>query len=399
MKKDWTYKKLGEVAETYRGLTYSKADEAVSSSKGVLRSNNIDLVTHQLNFDEIKYLREDFVVPEEKKVKKNSIFICMSNGSMQHLGKVAYIDKDYDFAFGGFMGLIVPKEDICSKYVYYALLSPNFITEILKNGKGANINNLRFTDVEQYSLPIPPISIQESIVRELDAIHGILEKKQEQLRELDNLAQAIFYDMFGDPITNPMGWEIKKLGECFPYIKNGANIKQDRNAGGIPITRIETLSGGVFNRHKLGYADIFELGKYEHYVLSDGDLLLSHINSKIYIGRTVEYKKYGNEQIIHGMNLLCLKADKEILSSTYFAYFTHCEKFKNDIARIRKDAVNQSSISISDLKNFSLPLPPLSLQQSFAAKIEAIEAQKQAVQQSIREVEALLAERMDHYFS
>ena len=97
------------------------------------------------------------------------------------------------------------------------------------------------------------------------------------------------------------GWEIKKVGDCFESIKNGANIKQERGATGIPITRIETLSGGVFNRDRLGYANILSSEKYISYVLDDGDLLLSHINSKTYIGRTVVYNKQGNEEIIHGI--------------------------------------------------------------------------------------------------
>ena len=377
MKKDWTYKKLGEIAETYRGLTYSKADEAVSSSKGVLRSNNIDLVTHQLNFDEIKYLREDFVVPEEKKVKKNSIFICMSNGSMQHLGKVAYVDKDYDFAFGGFMGLIVPKEDICSKYVYYALLSPNFITEILKNGKGANINNLRFTDVEQYSLPIPPISIQESIVRELDAIHGILEKKQEQLHELDHLAQAIFYDMFGDPITNEKGWEVKKLGEV---CENCDYMRK-------PITASDRIPGDIPYYGASGIVD------YVRDYIFDGDYLLVSEDGANLLARStpIAFSISGKNWVNNHAHVLKFEE-----SSTQLYVQTLINLV--DISDIVTGAV-QPKLNQAQLNKFSLPLPPLSLQQSFAAKIEAIEAQKTAIRQSIREVEALLAERMDYYFS
>ena len=121
------------------------------------------------------------------------------------------------------------------------------------------------------------------------------------------------------------GWEIKKLSDCFESIKNGANIKQERGAIGIPITRIETLSGGVFNRDRLGYANILSTEKYTSYILDDGDLLLSHINSKTYIGRTVVYNKLENEEIIHGMNLLRLKVIRKILSP-YYAYYC----FKSD---------------------------------------------------------------------
>ena len=168
------------------------------------------------------------------------------------------------------------------------------------------------------------------------------------------------------------GWEYKKLGDCFLCIKNGANIKQIKNADGFPITRIETLSGGVFNRDRMGYAGIHDLDKYTDYVLEDGDLLMSHINSKTYIGRTVEYKKDGNETIIHGMNLLRLKSNKSLIVSSFMAYYTLSAEFKANVAKIRKDAVNQSSMAISDLKRFLIPVPSLSIQQSIVSELDEI---------------------------
>lgn len=168
------------------------------------------------------------------------------------------------------------------------------------------------------------------------------------------------------------GWEYKKLGDCFSYIKNGANIKQKKDADGFPITRIETLSGGVFNRDRMGYAGIHDLSKYADYVLESKDLLMSHINSKTYIGRTVEYKGNNEEAIIHGMNLLRLKAIHELIDSTFFAYYTQSGDFKSKIARIRKDAVNQSSFAISDLKRFDIPLPPLSTQLAIVSELDKI---------------------------
>lgn len=168
------------------------------------------------------------------------------------------------------------------------------------------------------------------------------------------------------------GWERKKLGDCFSYIKNGANIKQEKDAGGLPITRIETLSGGVFNRDRMGYANIDDNGKYDSFILNNGDLLLSHINSKAYIGRTVLYEKEGSEKIIHGMNLLRLIPIGQLLCSKFFFYHTLCDTFKAYIARIRKDAVNQSSIAISDLKNIPIPVPPLSVQESIVSELDML---------------------------
>ena len=185
------------------------------------------------------------------------------------------------------------------------------------------------------------------------------------------------------------GWSYKKLGDCFPYIKNGANIKQIKDAEGLPITRIETLSNGLFNRDKMGYANIMEIGKYSEYILEDQDLLMSHINSKTYIGRTVEYKKEGDEVIIHGMNLLKLKADKSVIIPRFFFYYSFSYKFKFDVSCVRKDAVNQSSMAIGDLKRFSLPIPPLTTQQQIVSELDLLSHILDQKRQQLKEYDAL----------
>ena len=220
-KSKWEYKKLGEVATFERGLTYSKKDESDSSTKGVLRSNNIDLDSHQLVFDEIKWLNETFEIPQSKKLAKDSIFICMSNGSKTHLGKVAFIDKDYDYAFGGFMGMIKPL-NIYPKYLFYYFLSKEYRDGLEQIGKGANINNLRFAQLANFMIPNPITEVQQRIVAELDCLNEMIALKQEQLKEFDKLAQSIFYDMFGDPISNEKGWGKLKMKDICEIIQINA---------------------------------------------------------------------------------------------------------------------------------------------------------------------------------
>lgn len=184
-------------------------------------------------------------------------------------------------------------------------------------------------------------------------------------------------------------WTYRKLGLCYPYIKNGANIKQIADAEGYPITRIETLSGGVFNRDRMGYANVYDLERYNDYILEDGDLLMSHINSKVYIGRTVEYKAEKEEQIIHGMNLLRLKGNDGSLKSSFFAYYTQSESFKSNVARIRKDAVNQSSFAISDLKNINIPVPDIRVQNEIIDEFESIKVLIEIKEKQLQELEEL----------
>ena len=184
-------------------------------------------------------------------------------------------------------------------------------------------------------------------------------------------------------------WELKKIGECFSYIKNGANIKQTKGAGGYPITRIETLSGGVFNRDRLGYADVVDLEQYKDYILESGDLLVSHINSKTYIGRTVVYEGKQGENIIHGMNLLRLKHNRSLINSAFLCYYTQSVSFKLDIMRIRKDAVNQSSFAISDFKKIRIPVPVLATQLSIVSELDKINKLIQIKKEQLKDYDAL----------
>jgi len=188
------------------------------------------------------------------------------------------------------------------------------------------------------------------------------------------------------------------FGECLSMITNGATISQSKQAKGLPITRIETLSNDVFNRDRLGYADINDDGKYDAFILDDYDLLMSHINSREFLGRTVLYRKQLNEKIIHGMNLLRIKTNPSKLDSRYAYYWTKTSYFKKCIDNIRKDAVNQSSISISDIKNIIIPLPTIDEQIKVADKIEKIDnkiALNKAINQTLEKMAKLL---YDYWF-
>lgn len=195
MKQGWEIKILDDVCTFERGLTYAKGDEVNISSKGVLRSNNVDLSTNTLNFDEIKYLREDFEIPAKKKVRKNSLLMCISNGSKIHLGKVALIDDDIDYAFGGFMGLLIPDEKIIHpRYFYYSLISPMYKSFVKGLSDGANINNLKFADIKSFSIAVPPLAEQERIVeildREFERIDALKANAEQNLQHAKDLFQS-----------------------------------------------------------------------------------------------------------------------------------------------------------------------------------------------------------------
>ena len=164
----------------------------------------------------------------------------------------------------------------------------------------------------------------------------------------------------------------RTIGECFYQIQNGANIKQGNANGGYPITRIETIANDKFNRDRMGYAGINDILKYESYILEDGDLLMSHINSVQYLGRTVLYEKIEEETIIHGMNLLRLRARSDIINPSYARYCFYGHLFRSQIANITKKSVNQASFAIQDLKQIKIDVPEVGLQKQIVEILNKI---------------------------
>ena len=229
MKEGWEYKKLKDIATFTRGLTYSKNDEAEISNNIVLRSNNVDLSTGKLNFDELKYLKSEFSIPEEKRVKKGSLLMCMSNGSKIHLGKVALINEDYPYAFGGFMALVTPNEELNPQFFHYSLSSPEYKEFIKKLSEGANINNIKVKELELFTIPIPPLSEQQSIVDYLDSAFAKIDAMKANAEKALNEAKALFEEKALLALTSKIGSGATPKGGRKVYIDEGCHLIRSMN--------------------------------------------------------------------------------------------------------------------------------------------------------------------------
>ena len=190
----------------------------------------------------------------------------------------------------------------------------------------------------------------------------------------------------------------RTIDECFFQIQNGANIKQGEVDGGYPITRIETTANDKFNRDRMGYAGITDLSKYESYVLEDGDLLMSHINSVQYLGRTVLYEKQGDESIIHGMNLLRLKARRDIINPAYARYCFYGHPFRSQVANITKKSVNQASFAVKDLKQIKIDVPEVQRQNQIVEILNKTNELLEKRQQELEVLDELIKARFVEMF-
>ena len=356
MKEGWEYKKLGEVATFTRGLTYSKNDEAEISDNIVLRSNNVDLSTGKLNFDELKYLKPEFLIPEEKKVKKGSLLMCMSNGSKIHLGKVALINDDYPYAFGGFMALVTPNEELNPQFFNYSLSSPEYKDFIKKLSEGANINNIKVKELELFTIPVPPLSEQQSIVDYLDSAFAKIDAMKANAEKALNEAKALFQASLKEMLEPKEGWVSMKLGD-FAYMKAGdfvkaSDIYQDYTEGLYPCYGGNGLRGYVREPNQEG--DFCLIGRQ--------GALCGCINRANGIFRTTEHA-------------VIVKPYQEIPTSLVYYLLNHLNlnKYATGAA--------QPGLSVKNIaEQVIISVPPLSEQQSIVATLDSLKSKVDRLQ-------------------
>ena len=177
----WESVKLSEIITFVRGLTYSKKDEVDANGLAVLRATNVSLEHHKITLDEIRYIKTPVKLNEDKLVKVGDILMCTASGSKSHLGKCALVKEDLGMAFGGFMAALRCKSSCLPEYLFYILTSNLFLKRLSSLSDGASINNLKFSQIEDFEFPLPSLEEQERIVAKLDAAYSEFKNANESI--------------------------------------------------------------------------------------------------------------------------------------------------------------------------------------------------------------------------
>lgn len=364
MRKGWKVyciKDLGKVVtgstpSTKNGLNYSSNDYSFVKPSDISQS--------QISYiDETECYVSEYAFQNSRILPSGAVLVtCIGI-----IGKVGIVVNDC--ICNQQINAIIPNEKVNNKFLAYSIFSKKDMLSLIANSPVVPIINKN--DFSNIKLSVPHFQTQQQIVEELDCLTSIIEKQKKQLEELDNLAQAIFYDMFGDPIENEKGWNSETFGNLF-LLRSGDSLPAKKQipgnfnvygGNGINGTHIE------FNR--------------------EGEVII--------IGRVGAY--CGNVRIVKGafwltdnaFELILIKERQNTIYLLFLLRLINLFRFANKVA--------QPVISNVVLRDIMIPLPPLSLQQQFASKIEAIEKQKELIKKSIKETEDLFNNRMDYYFN
>lgn len=374
MKENWTYKKLEEVATYVNGYAFKPSDW-VKNGLPIIRIQN-------LNNEDAEYNYYAQTLPAKYIVENGDILISWSAslGVYEwHRGKALLNQHIFKVVFD--------KSDINNHYLKYCVSAK--LDQMANLAHGATMRHIVKGDFDNTKIPVPPLSEQQSIVRELDLLNDLIAKKRAQVAEYDQLQQSLFYTMFGDPVTNEKGWEVKKLGEVAIATTGITYSPDDVSDKGTVVLRSSNIQENL-----LDFSDVVRVNKEikDKYIAKEGDILMCSRNGSFrLVGKTAKITGL-QETMTWGAFMTIIRSDY----NPYLLQYFRSPAFREQLTTAKTTTVNQ--ITIGMLNAVSLPLPPLPLQQEFARKVEAIEALKAKVNDSIRETETLLASRMDYYF-
>lgn len=356
----WQEKRFDEVADIIRGVTYSKADQTIEETENiVLTADNITLSGH-FEINKEVYLFNDFNVPENKRLKKNDIFMCFSSGSKEHLGKVAFIENDTNYLAGGFMGIIRTK-DVQPKYIYQ-LLNSLLRQSIRDIGSGSNINNLSGL-INETKIPIPPQNVQEKIVKEIELLEVKESKINQEIADIKNEIKNIINSTVG---------ENKKLRELCKYSDKRVDSSSLTPKNYVGVDNILQNMAG-----KIDSSFVPNSGTVTEY--KSGDILLSNIRPYL--------KKiwYANNNGGCSNDVLVLQITAQDVNSK-FIYYTLKQDVFFDYEMLKPKGLKMPRGDKQHILDYKIILPSLDNQQKIVSEIEKIEKQIDVLEQELSEI-------------
>ena len=345
-----------------RGITYNKTNEINDGSVGikVLRANNITLETNSLNFEEVKIVSPDVKIKASQWLKYQDILICAGSGSKEHIGKVAYIFNDMNFTFGGFMGVIRPKGDsLNSRFLFHILTSDIFKRHLAKTSGAASatINNINNDTWKNFKIPVPPLPVQEEIVRILDKFTSLEAELEAELE-----ARRVQYEYYRDALLASAG---SATNGTFPVIGTAKNEV---------VEPVETTLGEVAKiKNGKDYKHLSE-GKYTVYG-SGG--IMTYVNDFCYDKPSVLIPRKGSinnlfyvdEPFWNVDTVFYTEINEKIITPKYFYYLLkkeHLEKLNT--------AGGVPSLTQAVLNKVILSIPPLEVQRRIVNVLDNFDA-------------------------
>jgi len=274
---------------------------------------------------------------------------------------------DFPFAAGADgIKVLEPCAHLNARFLWYFLRAQR----LPNDGYSRHFKHLR-----ALKIPVPSMERQLRVADLLGRAESIFQMRKEAEHKAKGIIPALFLDMFGDPATNPKGWELRQVGDAIRSAEYGTSTKASDDKTGIPVIRMGNVDAtGRLSVEDLKYVVLPEAQR-RVYALEPGDILFNRTNSKELVGKTGIWR--GPERAVAASYFIRVRVDEETVLPDYFWVFMNTRHMKSVLYSTARGAIGQSNINAKELRALRIPFPPTSLQKTFARRIaEALELEE-----------------------
>ncbi len=366
----WKTVKLKTVAKISAGQSAPKDNDFnIQTGLPFIRAGHIEKLIANSNIIELPKISKENALKNRLKVLNKGSILFAKSGMSAMMNRVYLVDQDAYYV--SHLASVTPNNEVLdSRFCYYFLM--HFKTSKLI--KDSAYPSIGLPDIENLEIPLPPLATQKRIAEILDAADALRRKDQELLKKYDELAQAIFIDMFGDPVKNEKGWKFVTLKD-YGEFKNGLNFNKQEEG-----LKLLYLGVGDF-KAKYKIDDVTNLSSIdlnnipnEDFLLKDGDLIFVRSNgNKDLVGRCVQVFPR-NEKVTFSGFCIRYRLNSKLITSTYLAQLFRSSTFKAVVFNGGRGA-NINNINQGILSEIKIPLPTIELQRKFKIIQEQLEKQ------------------------
>lgn len=371
MKYNWEYKRLGEVCEKKQNIRKAKKLFSPTDEIKYIDISSIDKYLQSCS--PTLYKMCNAPSRAQQCVQYGDVLISLVRPNLRNISLINYFENNL-VASSGFC--ILRGLKLVPRYIYFLVNSEYFTQKLIKKCAGAAYPAVKDDDVKNISVPVPPRDVQERIVDELDAINEGIEELRKQAKDLDNLAQTLFYETFGDPNAKPK----------FP-LKMVLEISENLDFKRIPITKKDRITGIYPYYGASGIVDYVS-----NYIFDGIYLLISEDGANLIVrSNPIAFLSEGKFWVNNHAHILDTENQ---CSKIFLMYYFNLLDFHEKITGAAQPKFTQKA-----LNETKISWPPLALQEQFAKQIEEIEAMKRELEAQIAEAQTLLDSRMDYWFN
>lgn len=287
---------------------------------------------------------------------------------------------------------ITPQGDIDEDYLLYYLLQA--LKAVEDKTSYVTVKHLSAKVLESIEIPLIGLQEQKEITTKLNRLSSLIDKRKQQLENLDKLIKSQFIEMFGDPASNPYGWDVVAIGDVVTEVRYGTS-NPAVEGGQYPYLRMNNITyDGHLDLSDMKYIDISD-DEIEKYIVRKGDVLFNRTNSVELVGKTCLFE-LDDPMVIAGY-IIRIRLNNRLLPVVLSNYL-NSNRIKDRLRSIAKGAVNQANINAKELQSIKVYLPPIDRQNKFSRFVEQTNKSKFTIKQSLEQLEILKKSLMQKYF-